>query len=183
MKIAFVRGPFLNPWELQTYLPLARRHQMTVIGADWQFYQPPMNEMPGPLETPHLWASGAARLYHALPVVLNRLRSWTLGESYALLDLEKAVGNPDVIHTAETYTSMTYQCLEIRRRRRCKVVATIWENLPHMGENASAPQGAQTAGAPRTGWFSRRYRDLAPDAPGRRRSGGSNRSDPHGRQP
>jgi glycosyltransferase involved in cell wall biosynthesis len=29
---------------------------------------------------------------------------------------------------------MTYECLEIRKRRRCKVVATVWENLPHMGE-------------------------------------------------
>jgi len=131
MKIAFVRGPFLNPWELQTYIPLAARHDFRAIGADWCFYKQPFLM---PIESPHLWASSSARIHPALPVALNRLRSWTLGESYALSDLDKAVGGSEILHSAETYTTMTYQCLEIRRQRRCKVVATIWENLPHMGE-------------------------------------------------
>jgi len=134
MKIAFIRGPFLNPWEVQTYAPLLARHDFKLIGADWQFYKHPMKNMPERIQTPHVWASGSARIHPALPVALNRLRSWTMGESYGLEDLETAVGDAELLHTAETYTTMTYQCLEIRKRRHCKVIATVWENIPHMGE-------------------------------------------------
>jgi len=134
MKIAFIRGPFLNPWELQTYLPLVERHDFRVIGADWQVYKHPMKSLRRPVETPHLWASGSARIAEDLPMALNRLRSWTLGESFTLSDLDEAVGDADILHPAETYSTMTYQCQQIRRRRPCKVIATVWENLPHMGE-------------------------------------------------
>ena len=134
MKIAFVRGPFLNPWELQTYLPLAGRNEFTAVGADWQVYSHPITGLRQPIERPHLWAAATRRYHLSLPVWVNRLRSWTLGESFGLSGLDRAVGDAEILHTAETYSTMTWQCLQIRKHRRCKVVATIWENIPHMGE-------------------------------------------------
>ena len=81
MKIAFIRGPFLNPWELQTYLPLLSEHEFVPVGADWQFYSkafPPSLER---IPRPHLWYAGSARMHPTLPVALNRLRSWTGGKA------------------------------------------------------------------------------------------------------
>ena len=57
-----------------------------------------------------------------------------MGESFALSGLESAVGDAQILHPAETYSTITHQCLAIRRRRPCKVIATVWENIPHMGE-------------------------------------------------
>jgi glycosyltransferase involved in cell wall biosynthesis len=134
MKIAFIRGPFLNPWELQTYLPLQQDHEFRAIGADWQVYARPMTGLQRPPVMAHLWAASSARLHASLPVALNRLRSWTMGESFGLSDLDRVTGDAEILHSAETYTTLTWQCLQIRKRRPCKVVATIWENIPGMGE-------------------------------------------------
>jgi len=134
MKIAFVRGPFLNPWELQTYLPLLARHEFQAIGADWMMYEAAFKNMVVPLAKPHVWAGGSAFIHPNLPIFLNRFRSWTWGESYALTLLDRVVGDAQILHPAETHSTMTHQCLEIRKRRPCKVIATVWENIPHMGE-------------------------------------------------
>ena len=44
------------------------------------------------------------------------------------------MADSQILHSAETHSTLTYECLQIRKKRGCKVVATIWENLPHMGE-------------------------------------------------
>ncbi len=134
MNISFIRGPFLNPWELQSYLPLTAHHNFQVIGANWQIYPHSFPAFKGTIHTPHLWGSSTARIRPSLPILMNRLRSWTLGESFGLDQLEAETSGSQILHPAETFSTMTWQCLEIRRKRPCKVIATVWENIPHMGE-------------------------------------------------
>jgi alpha-maltose-1-phosphate synthase len=134
MKIAFIRGPFLNPWEFQSYLPLSRRHQVTAVGADWSLYPIDAVASAVTVRRPPLWAGASARFYKDLPTVLNRLRSWTLGESYALENLQEAVEDAEILHPAELYSTMTYQCAELKKKLGRRLVVTVWENLAHMGE-------------------------------------------------
>src|SRR6185312_7478525 len=68
------------------------------------------------------------------PIVFNRSLSWTTGRSYGLLGLESLVERPDILHSSETFFSMTFQSLLLKRRLGCKLVVTVNENLPHMGE-------------------------------------------------
>src|SRR4051812_14796543 len=101
MKIAYVRGAFLNPFELQLYEPLAQRHDFTAIGATWQFYPYPIDLPRGRIEKAHLWG----------PPWFNRALSWTVGSSYGLCGLNRLVGKTDILHPAESFFTMTYQCL------------------------------------------------------------------------
>src|SRR6185437_10534591 len=134
MKIAYVRGAFLNPFEFQLYAPLAERHELIAIGADWQFYQQPV-AFPGVrVKKAALWATALAPIWPASPIVFNRSLSWTTGRSYGLLGLESLVERPDILHSSETFFSMTFQSLLLKRRLGCKLVVTVNENLPHMGE-------------------------------------------------
>jgi len=102
MNITLVRGAFLNPFEMQLYEPLSKRHHVTAIGADWQFYAHPLS-WPGELKQPRLWGSTLSRLHDRGPVWWNRALSWTLGRSYGLCDLRKCVGKPDILHAAESF--------------------------------------------------------------------------------
>jgi alpha-maltose-1-phosphate synthase len=132
MKIAFVRGPFLNPWELQTYSGIAQTHPFIAVGGSWQFY-------PGPISVPGIriaktpvwgefFSGTATRTFY------NRTLSWTLGRSYGLGDLDTYCRSIDILHAAELHTTLTYQCLQMKRRYKTRLVLTVWENLLHMGE-------------------------------------------------
>ena len=134
MKIVLVRGPHLNPWELQSFAPLGRRHQLTAVGADWQFYRKEIQARGIALRRAHVWGAGLGHISPRLPVYFNKALSWTAGMSFGLTDLEKVVPEADILHSVEMYWTMTHQCLSLGRRRGAKVVATVWENLPRMGE-------------------------------------------------
>jgi glycosyltransferase involved in cell wall biosynthesis len=135
MKIAVVRGVHLNPFELQLFAPLSRRHAVLAVGATWQFY-------PFPIRVPSVSVKSAALSGRWLAVFgsdwpwhYHRIQSRLFGRSFGLEDLESLVDTPDILHAAETYHTMTYQCLEIKRRRGCRLVVTVSENLPGRGES------------------------------------------------
>jgi glycosyltransferase involved in cell wall biosynthesis len=132
MKIALVRGPHLNPFEFQAFAPLTRRHAFTIIGGNWQFYRNAIDHNI-PIQKASVWGECLGRLDPSLFVFFNRALSWILGRSYGIYDLASRVGDADILHSPETFSTLTYECLQIRRRP-AKVVASVWENLPHMGE-------------------------------------------------
>lgn len=133
MKIALVRGAFLSPFELQLYTPLAKQDDFLVIGSNWQFYKPPIH-FPGRIEQTHLSGSAVRLIHPQAPVVANRLYSWICGYSYALRRLKEIVGQIDILHAAESFFTMTYQSLLIKRQSGCRLVVTVSENIPHSGE-------------------------------------------------
>lgn len=132
MKIQFVRGPFLNPWELQSYAGIAKTHSFTALGGDWQYYQAPF-EIPGiSIQKGRVWGHAFPNLN--MKTLYNRALSWTLGRSYGFYDFDENVAQADILHAAELHNTLTYQCIEVKRRRKVSVVLTVWENLLHMGE-------------------------------------------------
>ncbi len=134
MKIAIVRGAFLNPFECQLYAPLAQNHDISLVGANWQFYQQPI-AFPG-VTVRHalLWGAKLAQIHRMAPIIVNRLLSWTIGRSYGLYDLDRCTQGADILHSAETFFTMTHQSVALKRKRGCALVITVSENLPHRGE-------------------------------------------------
>lgn len=134
MNVAIVRGAFLNPFECQLYAPLARNHRLKLVGADWQFYRDPVAYPSTTVRHARLWGAGLSTLHRAAPVYANRLLSWSTGRSFGFYDLNRCTEGADILHSAETFFTMTYQCVALKRARRCPLVVTVSENLPHMGE-------------------------------------------------
>lgn len=134
MRIAFVRGAFLNPWELQSYQTLAKPFSILPIGADWQFYRTPI-QIPGiSIEKATVAGGSLATFGERGPILYNKATSWLFGVSYGLADLDRFSASCDLLHSAELHSTLTAQCLAIKRRTGVPVVITVWENLPHQGE-------------------------------------------------
>jgi len=134
MKIAFVRGPLLNPWELQSYQKLSPGCQIIPIGADWGFYQKAFIQMPPHARYPKGWGSAWTALSIPAAARYNRLKSWLTGASYGIHDLDQATQDADILHAAELHNTFSYQCLQIKRKTNQPLVLTVWENLPGAGE-------------------------------------------------
>ncbi len=132
MKISFIRGPFLNPWELQTYQQIAQKHEFTALGGDWQIYTGPIDIQGISIKRAAVWGESLPSL--SLKTLYNRALSWSIGRSFGFHNLDAHVRGADILHAAELHSTQTYQCLEIKRRRGVRLVLTVWENLLHMGE-------------------------------------------------
>jgi glycosyltransferase involved in cell wall biosynthesis len=125
MKIAIVRGKYLNPFEMQYYEPLVKKHDLTgfsslkPLGEKFAF---PVVKLPSPMDLPDF--------PYKMPV-LNRL----FIDAQYLFGLEKKLKGFEIAHSAETYMHFTQQCLEAKRRGWVKkVVATVSENIPFNNE-------------------------------------------------
>jgi len=125
MKIAIVRGAYLNKFEMQNYEPLAKKHKITCfssvkpIHSNLEF---PIVKLFSPLDL--------ANFPYKMPI-LNRI----FKDAMFLWGLEKQLVDFDIAHSAETYFNYTQQCLEAKRRGLVKkVVATIWEVIPFNNE-------------------------------------------------
>lgn len=125
MKIAIVRGKYLNKYEMQYYEPLATKHQLVGFGSLKPIHDKfafPIVKLPSPMDLPNF--------PYKMPI-LNRLcldAQWLFG-------LEEKLKGFDIAHAAETYMHFTWQSLEAKKRGYIKkVVATVSENIPFNNE-------------------------------------------------
>ena len=132
MRVALVRGPNLNPWELANFEPLG---DVVAFGsrrgafADQQLSLP-VRRLASP-------ADAVARL----PALGRAAVARFGGDVGHLAGLERAVRGFDIVHTAELSTGYSAQALRARDRGACRrVIATVWENIP-----LPAPQNALVA--------------------------------------
>lgn len=121
VRIALVRGPNLNPWELANY----EVDGVVAFGSRHGAFEPdgvamPIQRLPSP-------ADAIARL----PAPARALVARYGGNFDHLVGLEAAVRGFDVVHTAELSTGYSLQAVRARRSGACRrVVATVWENIP-----------------------------------------------------
>lgn len=131
MKIAVVRGPSLNIWELQNYFPLAERHELLAIGSFGGHY-----EWGSQIQTKKLLCLG--QVFSFIPGGIKFLYHH-FGDPQIILGLEKAVSGFDVVHTAECSNYYSFQALGARKKGLCgKLAITCWENLPGIHEDYPA---------------------------------------------
>lgn len=131
MRIAIVRGDFANHWEIQNFLPLAKKHELTLFTG--------LNPISGQTDLPGI---KVVRLPSPVDLNFGRINRWRMGilnriftDGHVLFDLENRLSGFDIAHCAETYYSYTQQCLEAKKRGLVKaVVSTVWENIPFNNE-------------------------------------------------
>lgn len=124
MRIAIVRGPSLNPWEMQNYLPLAKKHQLLLIGSKKPVYE--ISDIDLPIVKLSCWGqvlgfvpSGIKALYHLF------------GDPQGLVGLEEKITGFEIAHTAELFSYYTHQAIVAKKKGKVKkVVATVSENIP-----------------------------------------------------
>lgn len=125
MKIAVVRGKFLNQYEMQLFYPLADKYEITAFGSKTSYHDQfpfPVVKLFSPMDLPE---------FPYKMSILNRIFT----DAHVLLGLEKKLRRFDLVHTAETYFYFTKQCLEAKRRGYVKkVIATVLENIPFNNE-------------------------------------------------
>ena len=131
MKIAIVRGPSLNLWEMQDYLPLTQKHELLAIGS---------------LKGHYAWGSGITTKkllclgepFSFIPGGIKFLYR-RFGDPQIILGLERAVYGFDVVHTAECSNYYSFQALKARRKGWFgKLVVTCWENIAGAHEDYPA---------------------------------------------
>lgn len=125
MKIAIVRGKFLNHYEMQIFESLAPRHEITAFGSLTPFHDRfvfPTVKLPSPMDLPEF--------PFKMPL-LNRIFT----DAQYLFELEQELRGFDIVHTAETYYHYTQQSLNAKKKGYVKkVVATVLENIPFNNE-------------------------------------------------
>lgn len=125
MKIAVVRGKYLNRYEMQYYEPLAKKHQLIGFASLKPFHDQftfPVVKLPSPMDLPNF--------PFKMPI-LNRL----FIDAQYLYGLETNLKGFDLVHTAETYLNFTHQALCAKKKGDVKkVVATVSENIPFANE-------------------------------------------------
>jgi len=125
MKLAVVRGKFLNQYEMQSFGPLTNRYDITAFGSLTPYHGQfsfPVVKLPSPMDLPD---------FPYKMSILNRL----FIDAHYLFNLEGSIKGFDIVHTAETYYRYTQQCLDAKKKGYVKkVVATVLENIPFNNE-------------------------------------------------
>lgn len=127
MKIAFVRGQYLNNFELQSYYPLLEDKKFELTG--FSSLKPihntfiPIKKFASPVDLPDF--------PYKLPI-LNRV----LIDSMYLLGMEKELKDYDIAHVRETYFHFSRQAIEAKKMGYIKkVLVTCSETIPFNHES------------------------------------------------
>lgn len=125
MKVAIVRGKFLNQYEMQLFEKLPPRFQLTGFASLTPFHDRfsfPVVKLPSPMDLPD---------FPYKMQILNRL----FIDAHYLWGLEEKLKGFDLVHSAETYYHYTQQGLNARKKGYVKkVIATVLENIPFNNE-------------------------------------------------
>src|SRR5437773_10078470 len=116
MKVAIVRGKFLNKYEMQFFEPLARKFDITAFGSLTSYHDAfvfPTVKLLSPMDIPD---------FPYKMSILNRM----FIDAHYLVGLEGKLRGFDLVHTAETYFHYTQQCLDAKKKGYVKkVIATV----------------------------------------------------------
>jgi len=134
MKIAIVRGKYLNNYEMQSYEPLVTEHEIVgfaskrPLGRDFSF------------EVKNLFSLLDLPNFPFKMPILNRI----FVDAHFLVGLEKHLAGFDIVHAAETYFGFSRQCLMAKDRGLVKkLVITCWENISFANEGIWGRRGTK----------------------------------------
>jgi len=128
MRIAIVRGPFLNKWEMQSYEPLLRRHELSAFATTSHVFA--LDEITIPVRKLFCADTIPSIFSRKFGSLFNRACNRVFGWNHHMFGLERELRGHDIVHTAELYHTFTNQVMRAKRRHGMKVVVTVWENIP-----------------------------------------------------
>jgi glycosyltransferase involved in cell wall biosynthesis len=121
-RVAIVRGPNLNSWEMQNFSPLSQDFEFVALCSSRNNYD--VRNISLPLR--QLWSWGQ--------FFRPRVTRWAIehffGDYHDLQGIDRALRGFDIVHTAETMYYCSYQAALAKRRLGFKLVVTVWENIP-----------------------------------------------------
>ncbi len=111
-KIAIIRGANLNPWELQNYLPLLERYDITAFATTENRYdisgiQIPVVKINANSSHPDIYAEG----------------------------FEDTIADADIIFSADITWFYSMQAVLAKKKHGCRLVCLEWENIPFAYED------------------------------------------------
>ena len=123
-RLAIVRGPYLNSWEMQNFSPLM--DTFDIVG--FASYGHNFNVGEIPFKVKKLFSFGQSLRMRILRKPMIRL----FGDLHDLHGLGAALRGFDVVHSAETSSYYTYQAAKVKEQLQFKLVVTVWENIPFL---------------------------------------------------
>jgi glycosyltransferase involved in cell wall biosynthesis len=123
-RVALVRGPNLNTWEMQNFAPLMDAYDF--VGFTSHGHNFDVSEIP--FEVRKLWSWGQL----ATPRLLRKAFYDVLGDYHDLRGLGDALSGFSIVHAAEPMYYCTYQAAMAKQRHGFKLVVTVWENIPFL---------------------------------------------------
>lgn len=134
MKIALLRGPFFNKFEMQNYEPLVSEFELSAFVTNRTF-----ENHPETISIPRVILKSTEDFELTLPSSFSGIKRVLLykllGYNYHLFSLEKNLKNFDIVHSAETFHGFSYQAAKAKKRWNFRLVVTQWENIPFARED------------------------------------------------
>ncbi len=127
-RVALVRGPFLNAFECQSYAPLSDAYDITAFASVRHLHA--LRDLPFPviqLPARPAWSRGLRR---GLALGADLAARARFGEGRYLPGLVPRLTGYDLVHSVETSHGFSGQAITAKRQHGCRVVVTVWENLP-----------------------------------------------------
>ncbi len=126
MKVAIIRGPNLNKFEMQNYEPLVERYELTGFTTHHHNFEVGLIDFP------------VKKLRSIMDLPIPRLHRIVckklLGDSGIMFGLQRSIKGFDIVHAAEITSYYSYQAVKAKKIGYVdKVVLTIWENVPKIG--------------------------------------------------
>lgn len=127
IKIALVRGKYLNNFECQNFNLDKKRFKIVGVAS-----MRPTHKV-FPFETVELPSLSDLEFFgRGIKIVANRI----LGDSQNLLGLENLAEKFDIFHTADPHYFYSYQLARLRAKNKInRLVATSWETIPFNNES------------------------------------------------
>jgi starch synthase len=134
-RVALLRGFWLNNFEMQNYAPLQEMgFALTAYATRDHIHEIGLVDMPVEvLAAPRALGRNLPKIQG---LVDRALRARNIGELWPR-DVRRIAAGCDILHAAETYNLFSYQAALAKRRAGCKLVLTIWENVPFVFEDQS----------------------------------------------
>lgn len=127
-KVAIIRGPNLNKFEMQSYEPLTKYFDIT--GYTTHNHNFEIDQI-----------NFKVKKLHCIEELTNRfslsgaisLLLYKYGYIQYMFGLEKELQDKDIAHAAEIRNAYSYQAVKAKRdNRKLRVVLTVWENIPYL---------------------------------------------------
>ena len=123
--VAIIRDRFISRSELDNYA-LVDDYDVTVIGSSGHRFS-------GELSYETCLSPSSAPEIVRHPV--QALTGLAFGSTTYMLGLVEALKGYDIVHTVETFHGFSEQAIKAKRKHNCKVVCTVWENIPYFCES------------------------------------------------
>lgn len=139
MRVAVVRGSYLNPFEMESYarIPHVQLTGFSSLNSFRGVYAFKIKRLWSPADIP----SYAGPVKPLVEKIVKYAANRTLGDVQLLYNLEKELHGYDIVHTADPHYFYTYQLARMKEKGLIKhLVATSWETIPFNNESTSAKQ-------------------------------------------